>query len=181
MRHSYSPCGSWACWVTVCGGCVKQDRSHLSKNEITQDGREEARLEPPTEAGPSASGNPPRWLSRRLSLAVLLILFVVMLYLARRVLGPFIIAGILAYIFSGGIDNLQERLHWPRALIVSLLYLLVLGVLGVVLYFGAENLYRQTREFISGGPNILERGLQQIMGSAVYQFGGQTIDARVLA
>src|SRR5438552_165943 len=90
-------------------------------------------------------------------------------------------AGVFAYIFSMVIDNIQERLRWPRALIVSVLYVLVLGVLGVGLYFGAEALFRQTREFIVGGPDILERGLKQIMGGATYQFGGETLDAHRLA
>src|SRR5438552_17039890 len=90
-------------------------------------------------------------------------------------------AGVFAYIFSMVIDNIQERLRWPRALIVSLLYVLVLGVLGAGLYFGAEALIRQTRESIVGGPDILERGLKQIMGGATYQFGGETLDAHRLA
>jgi predicted PurR-regulated permease PerM len=112
---------------------------------------------------------------------VLPLVIILLLYMARRILGPFIIAWVIAYIFSMVIDNFQERLRWPRALIVALLYVLVLGALGIGLYFGAETLFRQTREFIAGGPNILERGLQQILGGAHYEFGGQVLDAHTIA
>ena len=131
----------------------------------------------PPEAQPPASRRTPGWIWTW----TLPLLIILLLYMARRVLGPFVLACVLAYIFSMVIDNIQERLRWPRALIVSLLYVLVLGVLGVGLYFGAEALFRQTREFIVGGPDILERGLTQIMGGATYQFGGQTFDAHRLA
>ena len=80
------------------------------------------------------------------------------------ILGPFVIAGVLAYIFSMVVDRLQERLRWPRALTVSLLYLVVLSVIGLLLFFGAETLFQQTRDFVSGGSNITEQGLRQIMG-----------------
>ena len=43
----------------------------------------------------------------------LLLIVLVFLYLARTILSPFIIAGVLAYIFSMVIDRVQARLGWP--------------------------------------------------------------------
>src|SRR6187549_3717828 len=85
--------------------------------------------------GPSPfSGNrTPRWVWAWL----LAIVAAVILYIARRVLGPFVIAAIFAYIFSPIIDNIQERLKWPRGLVVALFYVIVLGALGIGIYFGA--------------------------------------------
>jgi predicted PurR-regulated permease PerM len=107
-----------------------------------------------------------------------LILF---LYLARAILGPFIIAGVLAYIFSPVVDQVQERVRLPRAVAVGSLYLLVLGAFGTGLFFGADALYQQTRDFITRGPHIVEQGLTQVMGNSSYSFGGQTWDAHLLA
>jgi hypothetical protein len=59
------------------------------------------------------------------ALPLVLILF---LYLARAILGPFIIAGVLAYIFSPVVDQVQERVRVPRAVAVGSLYLLVLAL-----------------------------------------------------
>src|SRR4051794_23701926 len=148
----------------------------MSEADSRQDA-EEARIDSLAERRPPAAGRTPRWIW----VWALPLVLILLLYMARRVLGPFVIAGVLAYIFSMVIDNLQERLRWPRPLIITLLYLLVLGALGIGLYFGSEALYKQTREFITGGPNILERGLEQVLGGSRYEFGGQTLDAHAIA
>jgi predicted PurR-regulated permease PerM len=109
------------------------------------------------------------------------VVILVLLYMVRRMLGPFVIAGVLTYIFSMVVDSLQERLHWPRGLIVTLLYLVVLSIIGVGLYFGAEALYLQTRDLLRRGPNLIEQGLRQIMGDQPYTFAGITVTASLLA
>jgi predicted PurR-regulated permease PerM len=106
---------------------------------------------------------------------------IIFLYLARGVLGPFIIAGVLAYIFSIVVDGVQERLGWPRWVVVSLFYVIALGALGIALYFGAETLYHESHDFVSRGPNLVETGLKQIIGDNTYDFGGQTWDAHLMA
>ncbi len=134
-------------------------------------------LSPQPDATQTPTTNTPRWVwAWALPLVVLLLL-----YLARSILGPFIIAGVFAYIFTRVIDAAQERLHWPRGLVVALFYLVALGAIGIGLYFGAEVLYQQTRDFISRGPNIVEQGLRQVMGNTTYQFGGQKFDPHSLA
>jgi len=119
----------------------------------------------------------PRWVW---AWFLLLVVFF-FLYLTRTILSPFIIAGVLAYIFSMVIDRVQERLGWPRLLIVTVFYVLVLGALGIALYFGSEELYRQSRDLVSREPNLLEAGLKQIIGDNTYEFGGQSWDAHLLA
>src|SRR5438105_8007809 len=130
-----------------------------------------------TAAAATTTANTPRWVwAWALPLVVILLL-----YMARNVLSPFIVARVLAYIFTRVIDAAQERLHWPRGLVVGLFYLVVLGVIGVALYFGAETLYQQTRDLVSGGQDTTERGMRQIIGNTTYEFGGQTFDAHSLA
>ncbi|MDQ3928890.1 MAG: AI-2E family transporter, partial [Chloroflexota bacterium] len=149
----------------------------MAEPVIRENAEEAARTGSPMETPLAAAFRTPRWVwAWTLPLVLLL-----MLYLSRRILGPFIIAAVLAYIFSLVIDQIQERLRWPRWVIVTGLYVLVLGLIGVGLYFGAEALYRQTREFILGGPEIVERGLTQVLGGNRYTFGGQVVDAHFIA
>ncbi len=103
------------------------------------------------------------------------------LYEARGVIGPFIIAGIIAYIFTGGITFVQGRLGWPRVLVAALLYLLVLAALGGVLYIGAHTLIRQMVELSHQGPNLVESGLRQFLGNGAIDVFGQPYDAHTLA
>ncbi len=142
-------------------------------DEIEQDALEAARLGP----SPFAGMRTPRWMWGWLLGAV----FLLFLYLVRGVLGPFIIAGVLAYIFSMVVDQVQERFRWPRWLTVALLYVVVLGAIGVGLYFGAEAIFEQTRDFINQGPNLVEQSLRQIIGDQSYTFAGMTLDAKSLA
>ena len=145
----------------------------MAGSELHQDAQEANSLGPAA----VAARRTPRWIWGWALPVVILVL----LYMVRRVLGPFVIAGVLAYIFSMVVDRLQERLHWPRGLIVTLLYLAVLAIIGVGLYFGAEALYLQTRELLRRGPNLVEQGLRQIMGDQPYSFGGVTVTAGLLA
>ncbi|MDQ2807937.1 MAG: AI-2E family transporter [Chloroflexota bacterium] len=167
------------------------DKPQSQNKEIQQDAQEAARMGPmattreirvidPTAPPPgevTAALRTPRWLWAWILPALL----VWMLYMTRTVLGPFVIAAVLAYIFSMVIDQIQARLHWRRGLVVGGLYLIVLTVLGVGLFFGAEALYGQTRAFIVGGPDIVARALEKFMGTTQYTFGGQVVDAHSLA
>jgi predicted PurR-regulated permease PerM len=147
----------------------------LAESEIEQDAQEAAAME--TEPSPPAYMRTPRWVW----VWALPLVIILLLYMARKILPPFILAGVLAYIFSMVVDRIENRLRWPRWVIVTLLYAAVLGTIGVGLYFGAEALYRQTRDFIVQGPNIVERGLQQVLGNATYTFGGTVVNAHFLA
>jgi predicted PurR-regulated permease PerM len=149
----------------------------MAGSELNQDAPTAPSPEPGPVPAPGATRRTPRWIWAWALPVVILVL----LYMARRVLGPFIIAGVLAYIFSMVVDRLQERLHWPRGLIVTLLYIAVLALLGAGLYFGAEALYMQTRDLLRRGPNLVEQGLRQIMGDQPYDFAGVTITAALLA
>jgi predicted PurR-regulated permease PerM len=149
----------------------------MAGSELNQDAQEAGSLGPAPTTATVAARRTPRWIWAWALPVVILVL----LYMVRRVLGPFVIAGVLAYIFSMVVDTLQERLRWPRGLIVTLLYIAVLALIGVGLYFGAEALYLQTRDLLRRGPNIVEQGLRQIMGDQPYSFAGVTVTAALLA
>src|SRR5438045_398591 len=76
---------------------------------------------PPASAGPRA-------------FLLLVIAALIVLWLARTVIGPFIVAAFLSYAFSPLVSAGERRLHWPRIAIVALGYLVALAALGVVGY-----------------------------------------------
>ena len=96
----------------------------MAESEIEQDAQEAASME--TEA-PTPGMRTPRWVW----VWALPLVVILLLYMARKVLGPFILAGVLAYIFSMVVDQIQDRLRWPRWVIVTLLYVAVLGTVSV--------------------------------------------------
>src|SRR5579862_9115775 len=56
-------------------------------------------------------------------------------YLARDVMAPFVVAGTLAYIFSPLVDEIEERTHLPRLAIVGVIYVVLLSALGGGIWF----------------------------------------------
>src|SRR4051794_19239592 len=160
------------------GSTMAEAELDMNGREAAQTGQAAASAPSNAQVAPAASRNrTPPWVW----LWFLPVLLLIFLYLTRNVLGPFVIAGMLAYIFSMVIDRIQEKLGWPRIAIVGLLYALVLGLIAVGLYFGSESLYQQTQSFITGGPNIVERGVEQFLGNNSFTFGGTTVDAHAIA
>lgn len=160
----------------------------MEKSILQRDAKEATRITPGPLATAAASTpastvpfamRTPRWIWAW----ILPLLIVGMLFMARKILGPFLIAAIFAYIFSPIIDNIQERMKWPRGVVVGLFYLVVLGGLGLAIYFGAEALVKQSQALASSGPNIIESALAQIMGGRdkTFDFAGQSLTPAELA
>ena len=132
--------------------------------------------EPPPEAQVVSMSRLEPW-QRWLGLAVAL----TVLYAARTVLAPFVIAGILAYIFTGAVSAVQARLRLPRLLVAGVLYLIVLAGLGTAIYSGAREVVIQTAELQRQGPSLVESALRQIVGAGTIDFFGASLDAHQLA
>ena len=136
----------------------------------------------PSAAADAPPAIPARWFQLEAWQRWMVVLIVlIFLYEARTIIGPFIIAGIIAYIFTGAISAVQERLHWPRLLVTGLLYLLVLAALGIVIYLGARALIDQTIELSQQGPSLVENALRQLLGDSAIDLFGQHLDAHSLA
>jgi len=103
------------------------------------------------------------------------------LYLARHAVSPFIVAAVLAYIFTPTVDTLARRTRLPRALVVAFLYSvgIVLAV-GLVLVL-ERPLVRETHALIGEGPRILDRLLTQALGGDYVVIFGQVVTAGDLA
>jgi predicted PurR-regulated permease PerM len=93
------------------------------------------------------------------------VLFV--LWLARGIVGPFVVAAVLAYAFSPVVSALEERTHAPRVLIVGLGYAIVLGLVAIVAVIAAEKAGEEIRRLSSGGPDVIAAAMHKVFGDQI--------------
>lgn len=104
----------------------------------------------------------------------------VVLWLARGIVGPFVVAAILAYAFSPVVSAVQERTHAPRALIVGVGYVLVLGLIAALAVVAAERAGSELQYLSSGGPDVIATALRKLFGDRLV-LAGQTYQTADLA
>lgn len=100
-------------------------------------------------------------------LLVLLAAVLFVLWLARGVIGPFVVAAVLAYAFSPLISTVEDRTHWPRVIIVAVGYALALTLLGLLAVFIARRAGSEINYLTSGGPDIIATALRKIFGDQI--------------
>ena len=86
------------------------------------------------------------------------------LWLARGIIGPFVLAAVAAYAFSPIVSAVEERTHWPRILVVGLGYVLVLGLVGALAVVAAERAGSELNTLSSGGPDVIATALKKLLG-----------------
>ena len=112
---------------------------------------------------------------------VLTVVAIVMAYLARNVLAPFIIAAVLAYIISPLVSSLEERLRWRRVAVVAVLYVVLLALLGGGIWLLEVRLAQEARALRLAGPDLVEAAFVRLLGSQRVDLLGQAVDAHLLA
>ena len=103
------------------------------------------------------------------------------LYLARSVIAPFIVAGVLAYVFGPVIDEIELRVKAPRSAIVALIYVALLLALGLGIWFVETRVVGEARQLGAAGPDIVDVALLRLLGSQEVQIFGQAVNAHTLA
>jgi predicted PurR-regulated permease PerM len=114
-------------------------------------------------------------------LLAVLVIAALLLRLLGTILLPFVFATALAYIGSPLVGWLQRRLHAPRALIVALLYILVLGPLIAAGYFLGPSALGGVERYIAAFPDQLAKYIAQMLGGQEVQFFGRAVSANQLA
>ena len=132
------------------------------------------------DAGPAPARFGIAWSDQSVRLLVLAIGVGIVLWLARDIIGPFIVAGVLAYAFSPVVSVVQNRTHLPRAVVIGLGYVLFLGTLAVLAYVAAERAGRELTELSSGGRDIIGSALHKLLGNSVV-IAGSTYNVDDLA
>jgi len=120
------------------------------------------------------------WSDQTVRLLALAVAVAAVLWLARGILGPFVVAGIIAYAFSPVVSAVQSRTRLPRVAIVALGYLLVVGAIAILAYVAAERAGREVTELSSGGRDIIASALHKLLGNSVV-VAGHSYDVDVLS
>jgi predicted PurR-regulated permease PerM len=103
------------------------------------------------------------------------------LWLARPILGPFVIAAVLAYAFSPLVANAERRSGMPRLVIVVIGYSFALTGLGLLVWFVTGQLVTELQLLGSSGPDSLAQALRELLGNDTIVLGGTTISVQEIS
>jgi predicted PurR-regulated permease PerM len=106
---------------------------------------------------------------------LLLVAALAIVWLARAVLGPFIVAAVVAYAFSPLVTAGERRLGWPRVAVVGLGYAIAAVIIAIVGFLLAGRIARELELLAGSGPDSLARTLEELVGGDVLVIGGQQI------
>jgi predicted PurR-regulated permease PerM len=120
------------------------------------------------------------WSDQFVRLLVLAIAVVAVLWLARGIIGPFVVAGVMAYAFSPVVSAVQSRTRLPRAAVVALGYVLFLGSVGVLAFIAAERAGKELADLSSGGHDVISSAMHKLLGDSLV-VAGNTFDVTELA
>lgn len=105
----------------------------------------------------------------------LLVAAVLVLWLARDVLGPFIVAAVVAYAFSPLVAAAQRRTGWRRIVVVGIGYVIAVAIIALVAYLLAGRIARELSLLAASGPDSLATLIRSVVGSDSIDVGGQHI------
>jgi predicted PurR-regulated permease PerM len=106
--------------------------------------------------------------------AVVLTIF---LYFIKLILLPFVLAGIIAYIFTPGLDWAAKRTGWPRVLLAVVLFLLLFGITVLVFMFAGQRLLDEGRGIATDLQSMIENFTRQAIGDEPIHVFGSTLTA----
>jgi predicted PurR-regulated permease PerM len=106
--------------------------------------------------------------------AVVLTIF---LYFIKLILLPFVLAGIVAYIFTPALDWAAKRTRWPRLLFAVALFLLLFGISVLVIVFAAQRLMVEVRAIAADLQSMLENFTRQAIGDQPVPLFGSSVNA----
>ena len=124
---------------------------------------------------PEPRPHEPAWVSLAVLAGV-----AVFLYLVRSILPPFIIAGVLAYVFSPLVGWIEKRGRMRKPFAALIFLLAVLGPMVLVGWIVEPALARETNDLATDAPNIINNLLIQLFGSSRVDILGQTLDSRTV-
>jgi predicted PurR-regulated permease PerM len=110
--------------------------------------------------------------------AVVLTIF---LYFIKLILLPFVLAAIIAYIFTPLLDWAARRTQWPRSLFAVVLFLLLFAVTALVLTFAGQRLLVEGRAIAADLQEMLENFTRQAIGDQPVRVFGASLNAHDVA
>jgi predicted PurR-regulated permease PerM len=111
----------------------------------------------------------------------LVIAVAILLWLARGVLGPFIVAAVVAYAFDPVVSRAQRQFRLPRIVVVAIGYVIAIALLGALAWLLAGRVITEITQLASSGPNSIATTLRDLLGTDAITIGGQTITVAEIA
>ncbi len=108
----------------------------------------------------------------------LVVAILVIAWLARDVIGPFVVAGVIAYAFSPVVSAGTQRTGLHRGVVVGIGYAVALFLIAATVFFLGQKLLRELADLSRGGPDALAALLRQIAGGDTIDIAGQTISVQ---
>jgi predicted PurR-regulated permease PerM len=109
------------------------------------------------------------------------ILALVFLYLIRAILGPFIIAIILAYVLVPGVDALAQRFRVRRFFIVAGIYAILILLLLLLFISLRPTIALEFRSLREDSVEVVHRALVQLFGGEEIDIAGNVLHSQVIA
>jgi predicted PurR-regulated permease PerM len=110
--------------------------------------------------------------------AVVLIVF---LYFIKLILLPFVLAGIIAYIFTPFLDWAARKSQWPRLPLAIALFLVLFGTTVLVLALAGQRLLVEGRAIAADLQGMLENFTRQAIGDEPIRLFGSSLSAHDIA
>ncbi len=110
--------------------------------------------------------------------AVVLVIF---LYFIKLILLPFVLAGIIAYICTPGLDWAAKQSRWPRLLFAVGLFLLLFGIAVLVIVLAGQRLLVEGRAIAEDLQGMLENFTRQAIGDEPVHLLGSSLNAHDIA
>jgi predicted PurR-regulated permease PerM len=120
------------------------------------------------------------WSDQFVRLVVLVAAVVFVLWLARGIIGPFVVAAILAYAFSPVVSTIQRHTRLPRAAVIGLGYLLLVAALALIAFIAADRAGKEWSDLSSGGHDVISSAMHKLFGDNVV-VAGNTLSVDDLA
>jgi predicted PurR-regulated permease PerM len=137
---------------------------------------------PPVTAPQAVSAAPPDSAPRPgASLWWLLAAALLVFWLARPILGPFVIAAVLAYAFSPLVSSAERRSGRPRLVIVLVGYAVALIGLGLVAWVITGRLVAELQLLSTSGPDSLATTIRSLVGRDTIVLGSTTISVEQIS
>jgi predicted PurR-regulated permease PerM len=111
------------------------------------------------------------WSDQSVRLIVLAVGVTALLWLARGVIGPFIVAGVFAYAFTPIVSAVEGRTGLPRIVVIAVGYVLLIGAIGLLIYFAAAKTSREVAELTSNGHDIVSSAMHRLFGDTLVVAG----------
>ncbi len=102
-------------------------------------------------------------------------------WLARPILGPFVIAAVLAYAFSPLVASAERRTGRSRLVTVLIGYVVALAALGILAWFLTGRLIAELQLLSASGPDSVAALLRGLLGNDTIVLGPTTISVQQIA